>query len=509
MTRKRASRGEKRKGRMIGDERPFKRLHLALAAGISIVSHLVAPAAAAQEGILRASEVTQPEGWDAELRIPEPEDLNPDPHILEFNLEARIAELEILPETRTPAWTYNGQLPGPLIRAEVGDRLIVHFTNSLPEATTIHWHGVRVPNDMDGAPGLTQEPIPPGGGFRYEFTFEDAGTFWYHPHLNSPAQVARGLYGAIVVTDPDDPVGMSEDELVVVLSDIALEEDGSFRSPDRGGSFGVLFGREGDIVLVNGKVEPRLQARAGKSQRWRVVNAAITRYVPISLREHRWVRVGGDGGLAARAEELPRLVLAPGERADLVFEPVNEPGTEQLMSWLPVDRGFGTAVGRSRVPMMTIATVDAPAVAPDPVPVELRAIPPIDVSGATEREIALTIDLEKPDEEMMGINGVAHHFMMEAALGETQVWNVVNDTDFDHPFHLHGFFFQVLDETRIPEWKDTVNVPAKTSLRLAVSFDERPGMWMIHCHILDHAEAGMMGHLQVSETGAAESHRAH
>jgi FtsP/CotA-like multicopper oxidase with cupredoxin domain len=486
---------------MNGDGRLFKRLRIAFAAGVSLVSHLVAPAAAAQEtpasSIVSSADVAQPEGWDADLRIAGPVDLNPDPHILEFDLEARIAELEILPDTRTPAWTYNGQLPGPLIRAEVGDRLIVHFTNSLPEATTIHWHGVRVPNDMDGAPGLTQDPIPPGGGFRYEFTFEDAGTFWYHPHLNSPAQVAQGLYGAIVVTDPDDPVGMAEDELVVVLSDIALEDDGSFRSPDRGGSFGVLFGREGDIVLVNGKIEPRLGARVGKPQRWRVVNAAITRYFPVSLRDHRWIRVGGDGGLVAHAEELPRLVLAPGERADLVFTPTGDPGTEHLMSWLPTDRGYGTAVGRSRVPMMTIATVDEPAVAPAAVPTDLRTIPPIDLDGAVEQTIALTIDLEKPPEDMMGLNGVAHDFMLDAALGQTQVWNVVNDTDFDHPFHLHGYFFQVLDEERVPEWKDTVNVPAKTSLRLAVRFDERPGMWMIHCHILDHAEAGMMGHLHV------------
>jgi FtsP/CotA-like multicopper oxidase with cupredoxin domain len=484
---------------MAGELRLPRRLRLAFGAGVFLVSHLLAPASAAQDSPPSSADVAQPERWDAELAIPGPEDLNPDPHVLEFNLEARIAELEILPGTATPAWTYNGQLPGPLIRAEVGDRLIVHFTNSLPEPTTVHWHGVRVPNAMDGAPGLTQEPIPPGGTFRYEFILEDAGTFWYHPHLNSPAQVARGLYGAIVVTDPGDPVGMAEDELVVVLSDIALDPDGSLRAADRGGSFGVLFGREGDIVLVNGRIAPTLRARAGKPQRWRVVNAAITRYFPISLRGHRWVRLGGDGGLAARAEELPRLVLAPGERADLVFTPAGDPGTEQQMSWLPVDRGFGTAVGRARVPMMTIATVDDPAVAPAALPTELRAIPPIDIGHADERTIELTIDLERPDTEMMGLNGVAHHFMLEARVGETQVWNIVNGTDFDHPFHLHGYFFQVQDEGRVPEWKDTVNVPAKTSLRLAVVFDERPGMWMIHCHILDHAEAGMMGHLHVME----------
>jgi FtsP/CotA-like multicopper oxidase with cupredoxin domain len=109
---------------------------------------------------------------------------------------------------------------------------------------------------------------------------------------------------------------------------------------------------------------------------------------------------------------------------------------------------------------------------------------------------------------MMNINGVAHESLIEARVGETQVWNVVNNSDFDHPFHIHGYFFQVLDDTRIPEWKDTVNVPSHKSLRLAITFDDRPGMWMVHCHILDHAEAGMMGHLRVigHSADAASAH---
>ncbi len=106
----------------------------------------------------------------------------------------------------------------------------------------------------------------------------------------------------------------------------------------------------------------------------------------------------------------------------------------------------------------------------------------------------------------MGFNGVAyeHAQPLEARLGETQVWNLVNDTDFAHPFHLHGYFFQVLDDTRVPEWKDTVNVPSKSAMKIAVKFDERPGMWMYHCHILEHADAGMMGHLHVIDPAAPD-----
>jgi FtsP/CotA-like multicopper oxidase with cupredoxin domain len=469
-----------------------------IAAALLACSLVGLPAGAQETPPLSSSDISQPEGWDADLRMPEAQDVNPDPTVLEFSLEAKITEMEILPGTKTPVWAYNGMLPGPLIRAKVGDRLIVHFTNSLPEATTIHWHGVRVPNEMDGTPGLTQDPIPPGGTFEYDFVLEDAGLYWYHPHLNSPAQVAAGLYGAIVVEDPSEP--QFADELVLVLSDIALDPDGALRPADRGGAFGNLFGREGDIVLVNGKIHPTVLARAGKPQRWRIVNAAIARYMPVALRGHRWIRVGGDGGLIERAErDIPRSVVAPGERTDLIFTPAAEPGSTQTLSWIGVDRGFGTATARGRTPLLDVAFTSDPPVAPAPIPEALREIPPIDVSGALEQTVELTIDLAKPMSEMMGVNGVAHHQMLMAEIGQTQVWNIVNNTDFDHPFHLHGYFFQVLDDARTPEWKDTVNVPAKSSLRIAIDFDERPGMWMFHCHILDHAEAGMMGHLHVME----------
>ncbi len=453
-----------------------------LSVAVFAIGHACAPQAAAQPASTSppertAADVAQPAGWDAELTMAEPVDLDPDPRVLEIDLEARIAELEILPGTRTPAWTYNGALPGPLIRARVGDRLVVHFKNSLPEATTIHWHGLRVPNAMDGAPGLTQEPIPPGGTFEYAFTLGDAGTYWYHPHFNSPHQVARGLYGAILVEDPSDPDAFGDD-LVVMLSDIALNEDGSFKPSDRGGAFGDLFGREGDILLVNGKVRPTLSVRAGKQQRWRVVNAAITRYFPIALRHHSWVRLGGDNGLAARSEVIPRTVLPPSERADLVFTPEGPPGETQTMYWMPVDRGAGTATGRGRIPLMDIAATTDPPVAPVAIPDRLREIAPIDLADAVEHTLTLTIQDDAPREDMMGINGIAHSHMLEARVGETHVWTVVNATDFDHPFHLHGYFFQVLDDARVPEWKDTVNVPARTELRLALTFDERPGMWM-------------------------------
>jgi FtsP/CotA-like multicopper oxidase with cupredoxin domain len=450
---------------------------------------------------LAARDVSQPAGWADDLAMPIPQDLNPDPNVLEIELEARISDVEILPGFKTPAWTYNGSVPGPLIRAKVGDRLIVHFTNSLPEPTTIHWHGLRVPNEMDGAPGATQEPIPTDGAFRYEFELRDAGTYWYHPHTDSSAQVGRGLYGAIVVEDPADPKAFGDD-LVLLLSDMGLNEQGELLPADSGGNFGDLFGREGAVLLVNGKVLPTLKVRNGKQQRWRIINATRARYYNIRLRNHRFMRLGGDNGLAARAEDIYNLIVTPGERADAVFTPADAPGTTNVLRWVPTERGYGSTFNRASEEMLRIETVADAPVTPEPIPTDLRAIEPLDISNARHRTLDLTIAITSTVE--MGINGVPYWNAkpLEVELGATEVWRIVNNTDFSHPFHLHGYFFQVLDDTRVPEWKDTVNVPTKSELTIAVRFDDRPGAWMYHCHILDHADAGMMGHLVVREPGA-------
>jgi FtsP/CotA-like multicopper oxidase with cupredoxin domain len=143
--------------------------------------------------------------------------------------------------------------------------------------------------------------------------------------------------------------------------------------------------------------------------------------------------------------------------------------------------------------------VDEKPVEPAPLPYQLRKIEALSTEGAEEKTVEMTIQLGAPRGEVMGINGKAHHTMLEGRIGETQIWNLVNNTDFAHPFHVHGYFFQVLDASRIPEWKDTVNLPAKSSMRIAIRFDDRPGVWMVHCHILDHADGGMMAHLRVTQ----------
>jgi FtsP/CotA-like multicopper oxidase with cupredoxin domain len=469
---------------------------LAAPAVLAGCEHAVEPPAP-----LAARDVSQPAGWADELAMPIPVDLSPDPNVLEIEIEARIADIEIVPGFKTPAWTYNGTVPGPMIRAKLGDRLIVHFKNSLPDATTIHWHGLRVPNDMDGAPGVTQQPLASGAEFRYEFELNDAGTYWYHPHTDSSTQVGRGLYGAIVVEDPTDPEAFGDD-LVMILSDMGLNEQGELLPADTGGNFGDLFGREGAVLLVNGKVRPTLRVRNGKQQRWRIINATRARYYNVRLRDHRFMRLGGDNGLAARSADVYNLIITPGERADAVFTPADAPGSTNVLRWVPTERGYGSTFNRASEEMLLIETVADAPVTPEPIPTELRTIERLDVANAKHRTLDLTIAIKSTVE--MGINGVPfwNAEPLDIVLGDTEVWRIVNDTDFAHPFHLHGYYFQVLDDTRIPEWKDTVNVPTKSDLTIAVRFDDRPGAWMYHCHILDHAEVGMMGQIVVRDPAA-------
>src|SRR5262249_4894259 len=147
-------------------------------------------------------------------------------HVVEINLDARVAKVEIAPGQIVEAYTYDGGLPGPLIRVKVGDRLIVHFSNHLPQPTTVHWHGLRIPIQMDGVPEASQPEVKPGGTFTYDFVVPDAGLYWYHPHVMSAAQVGFGLYGALLVEDPSENIGVA-DQLVLVLSDMDLTDAGT------------------------------------------------------------------------------------------------------------------------------------------------------------------------------------------------------------------------------------------------------------------------------------------
>jgi len=451
---------------------------------------------------LASAQSSAPSGWADGVKLNEPADRNPDPKIVEIDLTAKLADVQIAGKL-VHAWTYDGSLPGPLIRTRVGDRLIVHFRNQLDEPTTVHWHGVRVPIEMDGVPEISQPEVKKGESFTYDFIVRDAGLYWYHPHVMSAAQVGYGLFGALLVEDPDDGVGV-EDQVTIVLSDLGFDAKGVLEPADSGGSAGMVFGREGDYVLANGRHRPTLRARPGAPQRWRIVNAAKSRFFYLDLDGQMFTIIGADGGLQERPVISDILLVTPGERVDVIVTPKGKAGTPLTLRAMLYNRGYGSVEYRTVEEVLTIEFTKEPPIAAKPVTIT-RIIPVPSVEGATPVDIVLTLPPMKNNKSEFQVNGVpfwkAKPYV--AKLGEKQLWIVKNESDWDHPFHLHGFFFQVVDDHGKAvgplAWKDTVNVAMKTTVRLLVTFDERPGEWMFHCHILDHADGGLMGTVKVGD----------
>ena len=451
---------------------------------------------------LAAAQSYAPAGWADDFKLNEPADRNPDPKIVEIDMTAKLADVQIDGKT-VHAWTYNGGIPGPLIKTHVGDRLIVHFKNELDQPSTVHWHGVRVPIEMDGVPDISQPEVKQGESFTYDFVVRDAGLYWYHPHVMSAAQVGFGLYGALLVEDPDDGVGVA-DQLTIVLSDIGFDGKGVLEPADSGGSAGMVFGREGDYVLANGRRRPVLKARPGAPQRWRIVNTAKSRFFYLDMDGQQFTVIGVDGGLQEKPTTTDILLVTPGERVDVIVTPKGKAGAPLAVRGMLYNRGYGSVEYRSVEEVFTIEFTKEAPVAARPVTIT-RSLPASSIEGATPVNIVLTLPPMQNNKSEFQVNGVPFWKAKPyaAKLGEKQLWIVKNDSDWDHPFHLHGFFFQVVDEQGKPvgplALKDTVKIPMKTTMRLLVTFDERPGEWMFHCHILDHADGGLMGTVLVGD----------
>ncbi len=438
------------------------------------------------------------------------EDLDPSEDVVEVSLEAKVADVELAPGRIVSMWTYNGLLPGPRIEARAGNTVRIRFKNSLAEATTIHWHGIRVPAAMDGVPAV-QSPIAPGATFTYEFVAPDAGTFWYHPHVRSHEQVERGLYGAFVVRGDGEPETTTD--RTVVLDDLLVNADWTL--PDFE-PMQAMLGRQGNVILTNGRARPSAVVERGGLHRFRFINAANARYFRLALPGHRLIQIGSDGGLLTAPRELTDLLLVPGERADVLV--VATGGAGEALDWktLRYDRGHGTG----ELPDAAVFQMKLGDAAPIPtptVPANLAIIPELP-AASVQRELKLDESngggahgghaAGSASGTMMGpvfsINGKVYPdgSPLNARLGAVEAWSIVNATEMDHPFHLHGFRFQVVSDNpavpRFVAWRDSINIPAKKTVRFLVRLEDHPGTWMFHCHILEHAERGMMGELEVA-----------
>lgn len=389
--------------------------------------------------------------------------------------------------------------------------MVIRVKNDLKESTVIHWHGIQLPAGMDGTDSV-QRPIAPGEEFEYRFVVPDAGTFWYHSHLNETKQMERGMYGALIVDQHDSL--KTDAERVLMIDDMKLTADNEFKK----GNFLSRWierhdGREGETLLLNGKVNYQIDMNAGQTERWRFINASSARYFRLFLGGKRFKLIATDGGLLEFPVELTELMIVPGERAEVLVGPFNEGESFEIES-LKYDRMTMFKAKRARYGTVNVLG-SKPSVFH--MPERLRTIEPLaSRDAAIKRKVKLSVGPSLKHGIDFLVNGETHANDKPVIAGELQVWEVRNASLMDHPFHLHGFFFQVLEiNGKAPEyisWKDTINLRPLSRVKIAWMPDNRPGYWMYHCHILEHHEAGMMGHFEVVEpskqpTGIMHHHR--
>lgn len=462
----------------------------------------------------------------------------------------------------TAIWGFEGTSPGPTLRVRQGEELKVRLVNELLEPTTIHWHGIRLPNAMDGT-SLTQEPVEPGDSFDYVFTPPDAGTFWYHPHVGSAHQVDRGLYGALIVEEESVPEGMSDVLMVIddwwLLDSGAIEED-SFGDP----MLAAQGGRMGNWLTVNGISRPDLTAPASERLRLRLINAANARIMRLVFKGADPHLFALDGQPLASPRQLAAepLVLPPGGRGDIGLRR----GSEQVIVVIDIDgeplelalidrkdvrtteieaagEGAGKdddedkdeekdkeeAGGKSKIVAKVVNIGEAKrggkveADTGDFEPLPRNPLPEtLDLSGALAVSVLIEGGTEGGMEgavvdgkqmargelvghgmtwAMNGVAGLAEDPLVTVERGRTVALTIDNKTAWTHAFHLHGHHVRVVEEDG-REAGDAAwrdTVLVEPQAIVTIAFiADNPGKWIFQCHVLEHGEAGLITWLEVS-----------
>ena len=493
----------------------MSRRHLLKLAGASLASGVLASAVRPVTALAEGSNLAVP--FETGTRLA--------PDLVTAELRAQVGSVRVADRTAR-LWTYGGRFPGPLLRLREGDRVELDFGNDLPEDTNLHTHGLHVPPSVDDP----FRHVAPGERVRLEFDvpYGSAGTYWYHPHIHGTVstQLFAGLAGPILIEGPLDAELGDVDDHLLVLKDIGLMNG----EPIAHDHNDWMNGKEGDLVTVNGEVLPAVIVDT-PTVRLRLLNASNARYYRLALEHHAMHLIASDGGLLEAPVELEELLLAPGERAEVLVA-LDGAGTYRLLD-LPYDRGaamMGMAMGMpgnapmNGMPPMTgmggMGGTEDHGMRAAPTPANEGAVLLTVVARSTARPAALprtlgsvaTLDVgaaavhrtvEFSEDHMAAlfyVNGQlfdAARTDFKGRVGTLEIWDIVNLGDMDHPFHLHTYPFQVLSRNGAPEpfraWKDVVNLRARDVVRIGVPVDSFTGRTVFHCHIGEHEDRGMMG----------------
>ena len=404
---------------------------------------------------------------------------------------------------------YNGQTPGPVLSAHKGDVLEVEFVNQLDQPTTIHWHGIRNLNEMDGVPDLTQAAVEPGERFTYRFPLNDAGSFWYHAHNRTFEQVARGLYGPLIVTE--QPSQNRDRDILLMADDWRLDADyrldeasfGSFHDWSHGG-------RLGNWLTINGLSQPEIDVPLSGPVRLRLMNTANARVLSFQLADGHPMQIIALDGAPCSPFEVETLRLGPAQRADVLVA-----DSSVLTSLLEVTASPGFRAARFRPQTTDSAPFDrisAEAWYSFPDTSQARIVE-IHMQGGAMGNLSSAVfegeerslrDLAINDQKFWAFNGQVggyDHLLAELDRGEVTVLRVFNDTRWEHTMHLHGHHFWVASRefgaAARPVLRDTyLMAPGETADLVFVA--DNPGLWLFHCHMLEHHAGGMGGVIAVS-----------